>query len=166
MSDKENPREDNTTPSTEETGRNAADDAVRRPADQCHGRYLDWFKQSLAAEGETAYKRWGMPLFHSMTDEEVESQRAALGFEVRDALDQYNRGCLLAGREDYAGAAKAFDRALALDPDLEEALFNRALTAEKTGDLAKARELWNRYLDRYGESDDADDVKDHLGTLA
>lgn len=167
MSDKETPREENATPapSTEETSvRTPADDA-RRPADQCHGRYLDWFKQSLASEGEKAYQRWGMPFFHSLAPEEIEAQSATLGFETTDALDFYNRGCLLAAREDFAGAIKAFDRALQLDANLAEALFNRALALEKTGNVATARQVWQQYLERYPENDDAEDVKEHLDTL-
>lgn len=171
MSDKETPREENnvpTPPAEEPAARNAADDA-RRPADQCHGRYVEWFRQSLAAEGEVAYQRWGMPLFHSLAPEEIEAQTAALGLDVTDALDFYNRGCLLASREDYAGAVKAFDRAIQLDANLSEAVFNRALALEKSGDIAAARQGWQQYLDRFGETEDADDVndvKDHLGELA
>lgn len=46
----------------------------------------------------------------------------------------------------YAEALAAFDRALAIDPQCEEALFNRALTLERLGLHAAAREAWQRYL--------------------
>src|SRR4051812_29994672 len=42
MSDKETPREDN-APTPEDAGKTAAEDSAKRPADQCHGRYLDYF---------------------------------------------------------------------------------------------------------------------------
>lgn len=165
MSDKETPREEN-APTPEDTAKNAAEENVRRPADQCHGRYLDYFRQSLASEGEVAYQRWGLPLFHSMTDEEVESQRVALGMEPTDALDFYNRGCLLTTREDFAGAVKAFERAAQLDPNQPETFYNLALAQEKAGDTAKARQTWQQYLERFAEEDDTAEVKEHLATLA
>ena len=169
MSDKETSREESAhpAPSNEENaGKSAAEDHAKKPADQCHGRYLDYFRQSLASEGETAYRRWGMPLFHSLNDEETESQRAALGFVPANALDFYNRGCLLAAREDYAGAAKAFEKASQLDDQLAEAVFNRAMALEKAGDIAKARSVWNQYLESFGEAEDVPEVKEHLGSLA
>ncbi len=43
-------------------------------------------------------------------------------------------------------ALAAVDRALKIDPQLPEALFNRALILEGLGVLAQAREAWDQYL--------------------
>jgi len=144
----------------------AASEEGRHKADQCHGRYLDQIRESLAAEGEVAYRRWGMPLFHSLSDEEAEAQRAALGFAPHDALDFYNRGCLLASREDYAGAAKAFERAAHLDPTLADAVFNQAQALELAGNKNASRATWQAWLTQFGDSEDAAEVKQHLETLS
>lgn len=138
-----------------------------RKAEQHHARMLADFQQSVEAEGETAFMRWGLPLYHSLTDEAVEAQRAAHGIEPADALDFYNRGCLLASREDFAGAAKAFARAAELNADLPEAAFNHALALEKSGDAKGARKAWQAHLETLEEdSEDADEIKEHLTTLA
>jgi len=175
MSDKDQSREEaNVSPAPggeSAAGKSSpAPEEGRHKADQCHGRYLDQIRESLAAEGEVAYGRWGMPLFHSLSDEEAEAQRAALGFAPQDALDFYNRGCLLASREDYAGAAKAFDRAAQKDPKglvcLVEAVHNRALALEQAGDKTAARATWQAWLTQFGDSEDVAEVKQHLETLS
>jgi hypothetical protein len=56
-------------------------EATARRAEQHHARMLADFQQSLAAEGETAYQRWGLPLYHSLPDEAVEAQRLAHGVQ-------------------------------------------------------------------------------------
>jgi tetratricopeptide (TPR) repeat protein len=171
MSEKDASREPSVTPaslSEESVAKtaHAAEDAQRKPADQFHSRQVELYKQSLAAEGEVAYLRWGLPFFHSMSDEEVETQQLALGLEPTDALDFYNKGCLLAIKEDFAGAAKAFGRAVQLQPELAEARYNQALALESAGNKAAARDAWQAYLEKFGESEDAEEVKQHLGTLA
>lgn len=169
MSDKETPREDSATPVTgaEAAAKNAqpAEEGKRKP-EQALGRYLDFYKQSLTDEGEKANQRWGLPLFHSLSDEEAEAQRAMLGIAPKDALDYFNRGCLLAQREDFAGAIKAFDQAILRDAQLRDAWYNRALTLEKLGDANGARQAWRAYMENFGDSEDADAVKQHLESLA
>lgn len=149
-----------------EKAASTAEESVKRPPEQFHDRQLELLRQSLSAEGEGAYQRWGLSLFHSLHDDEAERQRETLGLQPKDALDHYNRGCLLAGREDFAGAARAFDRAAQLDARLTEAFYNRALAQEKAGEVAAAKSSWQAYLERFGDSDDVSDVRQHLESLA
>ena len=58
--------------------------AGRKP-EHHHGQLLEMFQQSLAAEGEKAYGRWGMVLFHSINDETAEAQRAAKKIAIKAA---------------------------------------------------------------------------------
>ena len=171
MSEKEASRESSAVQasSSEESVAKSAhvvEEGLKRPADQFHGRQLELYKQSLAAEGEVAYLRWGLPFFHSLSDEEVELQKRALGFEPKDALDFYNRGCLLAKQDDFEGAAKHFARAVQINPELAEALYNQALALESAGNKAAAQGAWQAYLEKFGENEDVEEVKQHLGTLA
>jgi tetratricopeptide (TPR) repeat protein len=172
MSEKDTPREDSAAPTpslSEEAGGKTpqcAGESAKRLPEQFHENELELFRQSLAGEGEKAYERWGMAMFHSLNDEDAETQRRALGFEPQDALDFYNRGCLLAQREDYAGAAKAFEQAVALDPKLSEAIFNRALALEYSGDKAAVRKAWQDYLEQSGDSEEAAEIKSRLEGLA
>jgi tetratricopeptide (TPR) repeat protein len=168
MTDKETHREENETPVPAAEGHKTpahhGEDPHRRP-EQALGRYMDLFKQSLASEGEPALQRWGLPMYHVLSDEEAEAQRQSLAIEPKDALDFYNRGCLLASREDYSGAVKAFERALALDPKLKEAAHNRSLALELSGDVLAARAAWRSYLETFTDSEDIEEVKQHLESL-
>lgn len=131
-----------------------------------HARYLDLMRESLKADGEQAYTRWGISMFHCLSDEEIEAQRLELGFEQKDALDFYNRGCLLAIREEFGPACESFAKAIEASPEMAEARFNYALCLEKTGELDKARPAWQEYLEQFAGPDEVEDVKQHLGSLA
>ena len=168
MSEKNAPREEVNPPAptaAESAPPKSTEATTKGQAEQFHKRYVELFKESLAQEGEIAYARWGMPLFHSLSDEDAEAQRLALGVEPQDALDFYNRGCLLAHQEDPAGAAKAFARAAQLDPALAEAVYNQALALEQADDKSGALETWQDYLARFGENEDAVVVRQHLESL-
>jgi tetratricopeptide (TPR) repeat protein len=171
MTDKDIPHEENNVPAQAAAENIPArhiplpEGFVKGQAERFHGRYVDLYKESLGQEGEIAHARWGLPLFHSLSDEDAEAQRLALGFEPRDALDFYNRGCLLAGRGDFAGAARDFERAVQLDASLADAYYNRALALEEAGDKAGARTAWQAYLARFNESEDTGEVRQHLESL-
>ena len=131
-----------------------------------HGRLLDQMRIALEAQGEAAYQRFGLALFHSFSDEEAETEREKLGITPKDALDHYNRGCLLAAREDFTAAAAAFERAVKLEPELAEALYNLALAQERAGNAAQARKSWNSFVERFGDRPEIAEVRDHLAQTA
>lgn len=69
---------------------------------------------------------------------------------------------------DAADASKALasaDRALALDPQLAEAQFNRALALERLGETGPARVAWQRYLELDTDSGWADEARARLRDL-
>lgn len=60
-----------------------------------------------------------------------EFERATRAWSQGEGADaHYNRGNALAHAGDLAGAIAAYDQALALDPTLEDALFNRSLVEQ------------------------------------
>jgi CHAT domain-containing protein len=65
----------------------------------------------------------------------------------------------------YPQALAAADRALQLDKDLPEALFNRALVLERLGLADAAREAWSRYLEVDPSSKWAEEARTHLAEL-
>jgi tetratricopeptide (TPR) repeat protein len=156
-------------PTTDHTheGHDAAEQGGGRgKPEHFHARQVEQFAESLAKDGELALQRWGFPLFHSLSDEQVQAQRQVLGFPLRDALDHYNHGCMLAGQGDFTGAIKSFDQALKLNPELEEAAFNRAVALEQAGNANGARDAWKAYVEQYPDSEETADVRLHLTTLA
>lgn len=62
-------------------------------------------------------------------------------------------------------ALAAADASLRKDPNLAEALFNRALIVEKMGLTAEARKAWERYLAADGTSAWAREAREHLARL-
>lgn len=131
-----------------------------------HARQLEQFSESLGKDGELALQRWGLMLFHSLSDELAQAQREALGFPLRDALDHYNQGCLLASRGDFAGAVRHFDETLKLRPEMPEAQFNRALALDQAGNAGAAREAWKQFVDRNPDHEETPSVKAHLAATA
>jgi CHAT domain-containing protein len=65
----------------------------------------------------------------------------------------------------YPQALAATDAALKLDPNLPEAIFNRALVLERMGLADEARAAWNRYLAADPSSKWADEVRTRLSEL-
>lgn len=65
-----------------------------------------------------------------------------------DAAVRHDRGCWFYQSGQYEAAASAFAAAYAANPQLEEALYNLAITQKQLGDLAAARRSWEAYLAR------------------
>lgn len=64
----------------------------------------------------------------------------------RDAAVRNDRGYWFYQRGQYDAAAAAFTEAFALDPRLDEALFNLAATHAQRGDTTAAQATWEEYL--------------------
>jgi CHAT domain-containing protein/tetratricopeptide (TPR) repeat protein len=67
--------------------------------------------------------------------------------------------------DELPDALAAVERALALDPRLAEARFNRALVLERMGLRAEAAEAWRAYLVVDSSSAWANEARQHLATL-
>lgn len=127
---------------------------------------IEAFAAALKDDPSEAYARFGLALFHSLSDEEAQAQLAGLKIKSEDSLSFYNQGVILAGQDKFADAAKAFAQALELDPSLSEALFNQALASEKAGNAADARKLWNKYLEFCDDPEESAAIKNHITELA
>jgi tetratricopeptide (TPR) repeat protein len=65
-------------------------------------------------------------------------------------------------QQDAAKALAAVGRALAIEPMLSEAVFNRALALERLGLVDEARTAWNEYLKIDDQSGWAEEAGSHL----
>ncbi len=127
---------------------------------------LEGFTKTLQADPAQAYSRFGLALFHSLSDEDAQAQLSALKIDQKDGLSLYNKGVLLAKEEKFAEAAKAFAEASQLDSSLPEAVFNQALATEMAGNATEARKLWNKYLELCDDPDESSEIKNHITELA
>ncbi|MCL5270727.1 MAG: tetratricopeptide repeat protein [bacterium] len=158
---------DQINPKAEKSQEMQAAAASGKPApQQLHGRYVELFAESLAKEGEKTYARWGLAMFHSLSDEQVMAQRRALGFKPVDSLDHYNLGCSLAAEAKYEKAVDSFRKAIELRPDFAEAAYNLAMALELAGDKSAARKAWQAYLDRFAADEETTEIKQRLVALA
>ena len=67
---------------------------------------------------------------------------------------------------DYNRSLDSFNKALQLDGNLQEALFNRALAYEKQSRFDEAKTDWNEYLKRDSTSPWADEARRHLTRIS
>lgn len=145
-----------------------ARDANWRPLDATVSKNLsesliNAYEQALDTEREKAVARLGMGLFHSIGDDKAYRHLTGMfKLPARDALDHYNRGCALAQEEKYSDAIKAFQKALELDAQLNDARYNIALATELSGDAAGAKPLWNQYLERCSDEQEAQQIRERL----
>ncbi len=129
-------------------------------------RLVEGFCKALESGAADVYDRWGYSLFHSIQPDVAERERARLGVPLRDALDHFNRGCLLAGDGKFAEAVKAFDQAVKLKEDFYEARYNLGLALERAGEIPKARKAWTESLQHCDDEAEASAIKHHLSELA
>jgi hypothetical protein len=84
-----------------------------------------------------------------------------------DLAAAYYTAATNTGRDSlYPEALAAADRALRLDANFAEALFNRALILERMGAKSAARDAWERYLRVDLSSSWATEAREHLRRLA
>ena len=83
----------------------------------------------------------------------------------RDQAQIYNDlGVAWLEKDDASRSIDSFNKALQLDGNLQEALFNRALAYEKQSRFDEAKTDWNEYLKRDSTSPWADEARQHLAT--
>ena len=65
----------------------------------------------------------------------------------------------------YSNAARAFRRALDVDPGHLPSLYSLAVSQEKMGEESKAKGTWKKYLELDPDSEWADEARARLGAL-
>ena len=120
------------------------------------GTYLQIDSTSVLAYWQRAVCQSRVNEFQASQGTNVDMKRANVLSDLSDAIRldgqnpylYYNRANVYAQRHDYQRAVADYDRALALDPSLGEAWYNRGLTrldmkqtTEAIADLSKAGEL-------------------------
>lgn len=117
-----------------------------------------------------AEKNFGDGIAHLEEAVKADPDNARINSDLGAATLEYGRTLPVAdpaGRavEAYARSLKYLNRALTLDPQLREALFNRALLHEQMTLADRAIEDWRAYLQKDTASLWADEARDHLSRL-
>ena len=105
-------------------------------------------------------------------DEAVAALERAVQGNPKDARAQSDLSAVYLARsrrtgasEDAARALAAADRALAVDPGMQEGCFNRALALEQLSRIDDARKTWPECLRRENDADWAAEIRTHIAAL-
>jgi tetratricopeptide (TPR) repeat protein len=144
---------------------NAGLDMVRR------GSYLDavsQFKRAIELDPGFAEAAYNL----GVTFQKLDSHEKAIGqfedaIELRPENPQYYfaLGNSYYHLQRYDRAVRSFEQALSVNPADLKAQFSLALSLEKSGNKARARREWQRYLDMDGDSEWAERARARLAEL-
>jgi tetratricopeptide (TPR) repeat protein len=102
---------------------------------------------TYSQDGETARLRLAQYfLFREMSGSADSLLKLLEAASPQNAAGLNDRGIWLFRRQHYDSAAVFFQRAFALNPRLDEALYNLALVQTQLGDTAAAKTSWKKYL--------------------
>ncbi len=107
------------------------------------------FERALGVAPDDAEAHFGLGL--ALADEAAEQERAlqhlrtALAAAPANAMALYTVGRILAGQDDFAGAATAFESSLAIDERQSDAHYRLALAYARLGRRDEAREHQTRF---------------------
>jgi tetratricopeptide (TPR) repeat protein len=120
---------------------------LHQPQQALHG--LE--KAAALAPRQADYHFWlGVGYWANLDfDKEIDSYLKALQCDPRHVQARVYLGHAYLDRKQWQAALKQYDAALAVHPDLGEALYNRGLALQRMGRREDEKTAWKRYLDRY-----------------
>lgn len=130
-----------------------------------YDKEINKYKKTLKRDKDTAFKRYGFTVFHSLDDYEKIELKEELGFEAVDEQDFYNIATTAAVKGDYEKAKKFFEKALKSKKDFPNASFNLALTYAKLNDNKKAVDLLKDYLKNVEDPFEKEEVEEFISEL-
>jgi tetratricopeptide (TPR) repeat protein len=107
----------------------------------------------------------GQQLLDGQTDAAAESARQAVALAGNLAEAHFQLGLVLAKREDWAGAADAFDRAAELNPSMAYAHYYGGLMAYRAGRPARMANAFERFLQLAPEAPERPEVMSIMRTV-
>lgn len=144
---------------------NAGLDMVRR------GAYVDAiaeFQEAVELDPDFAEAIYNLGVTYQKLDSHekaIEQFGVAVKMRPEDAEYYYAMGNSYFHLERYDRAVRSFERALATNPNYLKAQYSLAASLEKTGNTARARREWQRYLDMDSDSEWADRARARLAEL-
>jgi len=103
-------------------------------------------------------------LAQGKVDQAISQFQQSLSGSRNDAQVYNDLGVAWMEKKEFNQSLDSFNKALQLDGNLPDALFNRALCYEKQSRFAEAKADWTEYLKRDSSSQWADEARQHLNT--
>jgi tetratricopeptide (TPR) repeat protein len=116
------------------------------------GRYLyeeqiERFGRLVVEDPQTAYRRYGMTLIHSVDPKLYYGQVQRFGWRPETYLDFYNLGVLRSNEGDHQGALGYYEMAAGKNDAGPAVFHNLAVTYGEIGERVKQKEALQRYLE-------------------
>jgi tetratricopeptide (TPR) repeat protein len=140
-------------------------DMVRR------GAYVDAiaeFQKSVELDPDFAEAIYNLGVTYQKLDSHekaIEQFEVAVKMRSENADYYYAMGNSYFHLERYDPAVRSFERALSANPNYLKAQYSMAVALEKSGNMARARREWHRYLDMDSDSEWADRARARLAEL-
>lgn len=133
-----------------------------------YDRQLDRYSSLLSDNKQEALDKYGFAYFQSLPMEERFMQAKEMGLlDMNNATDLYNLAHAHAMKEDYGKAIDLWEKALAKDSSLNQALFNIALALEKQGKTGEAKTKYAQYLEQSDSVyENREELQKHMEELA
>lgn len=133
------------------------------------GRFQDLLKENQ----NYAFNRYGLTLFYSLPTEQTFQMLADMGWKGKDPLDYYNLGAIDCQEGRLKEAMKNFEKAESMGCDQPELFYNIAAIHEENGDITRAKEYYQKYVDSVEKyehipkdlEEELDEVREHLKSL-
>jgi len=87
------------------------------------------------------------------------------GMESAEAVDLYNLGCHYAAQQNFGEAILHFKKAIEIDPNLSDAIYNLAACYEKAGHLPQARSTWDVYVNVTKDEVEKARTREHIASI-
>jgi len=128
------------------------------------------YQELLENNPEYAHSRYGLTLVYSLPSEKTFEIMNQFGFESKESLDYYNKGAMECQKGNLKEALKNFEKAESLECEQPELFYNIAAIHEEEGNTAKAKEYYQKYIDRVEQYEsiprdlqqELDEVRDHV----
>jgi tetratricopeptide (TPR) repeat protein len=139
---------------------------MARKETDLYEKNLSIYRELMTKDKEAALKLFGVTLINSISPAERALAMRDWGSETVSPVDLYNLGCHFAAQQNFGEAILHFKRAIEIDPNLIDAIYNLAVCYEKAGHIPQARSTWDVFVGVTKDEAEKSRTRDHVASLA